>query len=405
MISEFTMKNLMSIRSKQKLSFIASSNNEMEHEYVRVMKDGTRILKAAVIFGNNTTGKSSITKSIELFQSMMTVCPKTENSKIGVRPFLFDISCHNVPSELSMSFYIDGVKNEIFIKFDNDVIYEEYLNVYTTCRPTQLYYRKYRKGKSLPRVKFSEKIGLVLNDRDKIADRTYNNRTVIATFARCNVAACHLDKVYEYFKNGFQHRLTSVKAMAEYAKEVLSMSDSNATKAFILQMMEKGSFLFKDISISRNESGSELVFHYDMEGLNIEIHEMDEAKGALRFLGLMASLYNQIISPSLVMVDSIDKELTPELREFYYHAFLYNCKNTSQVLLTTHTFELLDFKNYIRRDIAWITEKEKAKGTELIRICKKFPKRQSLLKARREGKLTPPPILGNPRAELGCIGM
>lgn len=70
----------------------------------------------------------------------------------------------------------------------------------------------------------------------------------------------------------------------------------------------------------------------------------------------MASwLYKQIKKPAFVMHDAIDKELHPNVRAFFYQAYLGTVKSTSQLLFATHTFYLLDAP-CIQHDILWETK-------------------------------------------------
>ena len=51
MIAEFTIENLFSIKSAQKISFVPSADAFMSDEYSYEVKEGIRLLKAGIIYG------------------------------------------------------------------------------------------------------------------------------------------------------------------------------------------------------------------------------------------------------------------------------------------------------------------------------------------------------------------
>lgn len=147
-----------------------------------------------------------------------------------------------------------------------------------------------------------------------------------------------------------------------------------------------------------------IVFTYRKFGLTVDIPENDEAKGKLRFLGMTSWLYRQIESPTFVMLDGIDKELHPDIRAFFYRAFLYNCQKESQLLFTTHSFQLLD-KGFIRRDILWETKMGSHYDTILTPFKDfKIPKGNSLTNAYKQGKVGEHPKIGDYRLDLKKFG-
>ena len=70
MIAEFKVSNFFSIRSEQRLSFIASRDNFMEEEYIRPVGDSVRLLKIGLIYGSNASGKSNVLKALAYFRRL-----------------------------------------------------------------------------------------------------------------------------------------------------------------------------------------------------------------------------------------------------------------------------------------------------------------------------------------------
>lgn len=405
MISEFTVKNFMSIRSEQKLSFIASKDVKMEHLYVRRMDDGTRLLKLAVIYGNNTTGKSNITKALESFRDIMTIKPVDSKVAINVKPFLFDPVYKHTPTIMSMTFYIKGIRHKLSIQFDKDVIYEETLHVYTSSRPTRLYHRKYKSNQVQPKVDFSDKIGLTQKTRSNLESDVPDNGSVLAIFGNGKYGSCALSDVFSYFQNGFLTRSTSVKTMTEFARNFLNTVNDERIKPFLLHSMRQAGFELDDIIVRKKDGKKEISFLHHVDGDEVVIGEEDIAKGALRYLGMSSLTLQQVLTPCISMIDTIDKELVPELRENFLKVFLFNCLNTSQLLLTTHSFKLL-ICNIIRRDAIWVTNSSLRKGVDLARVIDiGLRKEKSWRNAHSEGGISKKLKLGNPKFDLKELGI
>lgn len=68
-----------------------------------------RLLKVAVIYGANTSGKSNIIKVCDFIKSFITYTPLNKAEQIQIVPFLLNKTSSRQLSEYSISFYL---KNE-----------------------------------------------------------------------------------------------------------------------------------------------------------------------------------------------------------------------------------------------------------------------------------------------------
>ena len=71
MIAEFHVSNFFSIRSEQRLSFVASRDDFMDDEYIHLASDNVRLLKIGMIYGSNASGKSNVLKARAYFRRLM----------------------------------------------------------------------------------------------------------------------------------------------------------------------------------------------------------------------------------------------------------------------------------------------------------------------------------------------
>ena len=90
MIAEFRVKNFLSIKTEQCLSFEATADTLMKEEYSVEVKEGVRLLKTAIIYGANASGKSNILFALSFFRDLMVNVPKDRTEEINLKTFLLD---------------------------------------------------------------------------------------------------------------------------------------------------------------------------------------------------------------------------------------------------------------------------------------------------------------------------
>ena len=74
MIVNFSIQNFGSIKDKQTLSFEADASQHLEDTYV-VHTAGKRLLKLALIYGANASGKTTVLKALDFLRDLV-VNPK-----------------------------------------------------------------------------------------------------------------------------------------------------------------------------------------------------------------------------------------------------------------------------------------------------------------------------------------
>lgn len=394
MIAEFKVENFLSIGSEQTLSFIATKDKTNESDYVTVMPEGTPLLKLAMVFGANATGKSNILKALEFFFKMVVAYPD-EDEPMDYRPFLFSNEYKDKPTRMELTFYYMGRRHVLLIRYNKRAIVEEKLSVYFTNRATVIYERKYSNERGAV-VYFSEKATRLLKvDKAIVKSHTHINCTVIAAYVHSgNVASSKLGGIYDYFKNNFPGRFSGTGNMVERAKKLLEEKSDADTKAFLEDWMENGGFEgIDDITIDKDSRILTFGYHNEDEE-PVNLPENDESSGERRFLGLGALIYQHFTSDCLIVIDGLDLILHPKLRRYFLRSFLKNSQKYSQLIFTTNAYYILD-REFIRRDTVWFTEKCNFE-TLLIRLSDcNIRARQLVHKLYKQGKIVKLPIIGD----------
>ena len=109
MIIEFTVGNFLSFRNKKTLSLEATNITEYKGSTFKAGK--FHLLKSAVLYGANSSGKSNFIKAMSTMKRIvMTSVEKTSASKFEIVPFLLNISTENKPTFFELVFLIDKTR-------------------------------------------------------------------------------------------------------------------------------------------------------------------------------------------------------------------------------------------------------------------------------------------------------
>lgn len=388
MIGEFNVSNYLSINKTLTVSFYSTKKRQNGDEYVKTMKDEKRVMRVAIIHGNSATGKSAITKAMEMFFYLMNHNPSSPDEKIGHKPFLLDEKSPKKPCEMSMVFYIDTEKYSMKLIFDDEKIIEEKLSSFVKKRAATVYRRYFVSNKTPRKVEFGDQWKLSAVDKEVIRKLLTNNRTLMATYDMAINEDTSIMKKVRNYMHSFLGRFTSVNTLLDYATNLLANDKDGKLKEYLNTMLKVVKANINSVELKKNENKTELFFVHSGNGRTMSIKQEDESKGVMRFLGMMALIYKQKETPSFVIIDDLDKELHPDMRLFYFLYFLCNTNGYSQLLFTTHTFFLLDKSNIIRRDAIWYTKHDDKNETILTRPNEaNLPGNKSLTNYYEEGNL------------------
>lgn len=404
MIAEYRVSNFFSIRSEQTLSFVATRDNFMEGEYTLKADDKFRLLKIGMIYGSNASGKSNVLKALAYFRNLMVNVPVDKNEELNWVPFLLDDESRKGHCNMSMTFYLSGIRYILSIEFDNIRIYKEQLDAYLTNRPTALYHREYNKDTDSSEVTFSTKAKLSQKSQTIIEGNTINNSTVLAAFGKSNVELSLLNRVYDFFSFGFADELTPDKSLSDYTKDLLKKDANGKLKRFLLYMLRASDFNIDNLKLGKASDKSYLYFEHSANGETFELPESYESRGTVRYLGMAAILQKLLLSSCFVMIDELESSMHYELLSYFIRVFLANSENCSQLLFTTHDINLLN-EDFIRRDAVWFTGKGSDAETHLERLSDMgLHKTMSPYNAYRQGKLVNLPFLGSQYLDLNELG-
>ena len=147
MLVEFCVSNFRSIREEQRLSLVANTDNE--HSETHVIRSGSKstpsLLKSAVIYGANASGKSNIINALVFMKGIVadSATQVKEGQKFYFQPFKLDGVSSTKSSEFEITFIMDGIRYQYGFSLRPERITSEWLLVYKTSKPQIWFDRLY----------------------------------------------------------------------------------------------------------------------------------------------------------------------------------------------------------------------------------------------------------------------
>ena len=92
MFEELKFKNFLSFRDEVTLSFEATKDDMGEGTHCVKMPDGKTLLRCALIYGPNASGKTHLLDAIAFLSDVLFTKPADMEESTGVIPFRFDVA-------------------------------------------------------------------------------------------------------------------------------------------------------------------------------------------------------------------------------------------------------------------------------------------------------------------------
>lgn len=124
MLIEFVIGNFLSFNKKRKLNFKAKGISELKKNVINKEK----LLRSAVIYGANSSGKSNLIIAMQIMKDMVLKSVKlNDTDKLEYRPFLLSTDNEDKPTFFEMIFIADGNKYRYGFEYNLHKIVEEWL--------------------------------------------------------------------------------------------------------------------------------------------------------------------------------------------------------------------------------------------------------------------------------------
>ena len=399
MIQEIKIKNFRSFKDEVTFSFEASNDKFAEDSQVVQINENTRLLRFAIVYGYNASGKSNLLDVFEFLYDFWFYKPKDMDVKTGTIPFKLDKSSPTEPTKIELVFYVEDTKYSYLLELDEHQVYLEKLSYYKSVQPTKLFERRLENGQSV--IDFNLKISNIV--KEKITVECLKNMSFFAARKQANASIPEIDAAMAWMTNKVHQTISPSTNLTKYAQRMTSKDNELIT--YILGFLREADFNitnFKTDAINQpypeevvemvlgsdklSEEEKEIIkqvpfkkdFRTDFEHTvenerGIESYILtsgygEESRGTLRTLGIETALYSIMKENAFVAIDEIETSFHPKLLEKILFEYL-RTHSRSQLLVTTHNDGLLDLvDDLIRKDSVWFTEKKKSGVTDLYKL-------------------------------------
>ena len=370
MIVNFSIQNFGSIKSKQTLSFEADASKHLEDTYV-VHTAGKRLLKLALIYGANASGKTTILKALDFLRDLVVNPKEKKTDMLDFSPYLFDANTPEQPTELSIAFVYQEAYYEYEVAFTRQSVIREVLYVYDPEK-TLVYSRTTDIEEQLTKISFGNKIPLEKSAQQVLELNTLWNNTVLGGFLKTNINLEEFRQVINWFRNYLKPIIAPRTLLGRYVTD--KIDEKEIAKEEVLEILKKADFNISDIIIERRKDPIKgidrinLFSEHMVNNISYKLPMEKESEGTKRFYCFAGLLALLIKSPTVFPIDELESSLHPDLYTHFLLSFLQNAKQ-SQLIATTHNRELLADRDIFRDDVIWFTDKSKDCATELYSLA------------------------------------
>lgn len=430
MIIDFSVQNFASIKNKQTLSFEADKSTHLEDAYV-INCGQQRILKLALIYGANASGKTTILKALHFLRNLILKPEVKKTTDLKFNPFLFDQLTPTQNSIISITFFQNGVKYFYEVVFFKKAIVSEELYFYKPNK-ANVFKRKTNLSKQYTEIEFGSKISADKIFRNTLEANTLSNNTVLGGYLKTNIDLEELQEVINWFETYLNPLVYSETGLESYV--TTKIQENEVSKSDIVTILKKADFNISDVVIQEENkeipndfieflkrqlkasderikeledigklSSVNLEFEYTVDNKAYTLPLEFESQGTRRYYGFAGLLALLIKKSTALPIDELEASLHPDLYLHFLLSFLLNSKN-SQIIATTHNREILDNKDIFRNDAIWFTDKQDSCATELYSLAdfdsSVVRNTTNILNAYKIGKLGATPNLGDTFIEL-----
>lgn len=404
MLIEFSVSNFRSFREKQTLSMVAAPRLHKRENVFKPESKGEELpslLKVAVIYGPNASGKSNLLKALGVLAHICFREPTNRDVPLPLSPFRFDAALSLNPSVFDLHFVRNGMRYQFKLSATSERIFEERLTVFPKGKESLLYERQFSKeGES---YRFGE--WLKEHSTPDLLD-VWQKLTppkllfIAQAVANSSDESSPLHEPFKWLKESTFSLLDGMDGMARATQRLAQKDDFHAMR--IAEFLRDVDVPISNIRVETVEPKSiaasmglglinssaarpdtlvgkahtTILTHSSALG-NADMSFDDESEGTKNLIGFWLPWVTKEPtegSRCLLIVDELDSSLHPKIVAALIEKHIKS-ERPSQLIFSTHDTHLMDAK-LLRRDQFWITERD-VNGATQLRSIHDFEGRES----------------------------
>ena len=420
MLIRFSVQNFLSFAERVTLSMIPGKSRSLAHH---VMTGSNArdipVLKTAMLYGANASGKSNLVKAINFGRRYILNGTKRDNEKINFSPFRLDDSIKDLPTRLEFEIKHNGINYAYGFECNNKEILEEWLYVINKQTDKIVYERKKNKGKydfdfsGINYKEESEKQFLEFTNAGTRANQLFITECKLRNVAPNVTGMEPVFAVLDWFENTLKVVMPSTKYETGLAfewgdNELLKSNFHNfiayfntgiqsidfeempatkvlnlppellndieeeiidSSKRIIVSTTEGISYAFYKNKDGDLLASKMITLHKHRNNDKVERFELqNESDGTNRIIDLIPIMMDLYKDNNVFIIDELDRSLHPNLTYDFIDLFLEKTMGiASQLIVTTHESRLLNQK-LVRKDEVWFAWKDKNETSTLYSL-------------------------------------
>jgi AAA15 family ATPase/GTPase len=386
MLIQFSVKNFRTFKERAILNLVASNYDKgtREIENISILeKYNLRVLKSAVIYGANASGKSKFIEAI-MFMRLFVIRSSKESQKgdeIPVEPFKLDAESEKAPSEFEVVFFYQNVQYRYGFEVDKKQVVSEWLYYKPKTKEVELFYRDYQDfeihSRNFTKGAMVVKEDLVRNNALLVSVAAQFNDSISINIINWFISLKTISGLREEGYQGYTMARADVPKQKTQILELLKAADlgiqdikietldmeklphnmpKEVKERLVKQSIEENTIFYSDVLTTHKKYDDS---NMPIGNVNFSLEE-DESSGTRKFFALTGPILDVIENGFALVVDELDSKLHPNL--VCKIISLFNSKElnpkNAQLIFNTHDTNLLSSK-LLRRDQVWFTEKDK----------------------------------------------
>lgn len=399
MLVEFRVKNFRSLRDEQVLSLVASPDKTLleTHAQPTGQKAAPHLLRSAVVYGANASGKSNLVKALQYMRGVVLESAAMQPGQAydRLRPFRLDAASAGQPTGFEVTFIHEGIRYQYGFTMTAERITSEHLLVYKAFKPQRWFDRRFDavSGKDVydfgPGLKGAKNLW---------EGATRPNALFLSMAVQLNSEL--LRPVFDWFASrlvvfnelsplspDFSVQMLKQEAERKAIRDFLQAADMSITDIEVQTRQTVVHSIRFDLATGKREEGpreqlmDEVKFHHVTEKGQATFDLLDESSGTRNLLFLAGPILDILAKGLTLVVDELDTSLHTLLVQSLVRLFHRPEINTggAQLVFTTHDTSLLDAYGLFRRDQVWFVEKKPDQRSSLFSLLEFSPRKNEAL--------------------------
>jgi AAA15 family ATPase/GTPase len=392
MLVEFSVNNYLSFKANNRLRMDAGTIKEhgqnVYHPYF--LKD-LKLVKSAIIYGANASGKSNLLKAFRFMQELVLNSSKESQAaeEIRVEPFRLNKSKLEYPTTFEVVFLGEKGRYRYGFTVTKREVLAEWLLFSDRKKEDELFFRR-EKIFNFDKKLWSEP----KNKIDILKDLTRQNSLFISVLAQFNIDIG--TTISKWFANALvifdtnteeliNHTATLLKKPVYRQKihQIIAKSDLGflSIDAVVKETASRRNYTESFVSMllgvddSYQVKTAHKVFNDEKKQTDTELFDLmkNESLGSQKYVALIGVVLEALIERKILWIDELDSRFHEHLLKMIIGLFnsTENNPNGAQLICTCHNTILL--KKMLRRDQMIFAERDDVGATTINSLYIKEP--------------------------------